>query len=192
MNFYKRFPADYGRKTARLTLAQHGAYTLLLDEMYSTEAPLPGPFDELYRICRAMSKPEQEAVRVVAELFFPLGDDGLRRNQRATEEITKTLNEKRAAQKYWQSIPPAQKAAMQARRRAAELSASPPWMTADDWGAITEIYIAARQLSEATGIPHEVDHIVPLQGKNVSGLHVAWNLRPITAAQNRAKGRAHG
>ncbi|MCT6719453.1 YdaU family protein [Acidovorax sp. K2F] len=88
MNFYKRYPADYGRKTARLTLAQHGAYTLLLDEIYSTEAPLPGPFDELYRICRAMSKPEQEAVRVIAELFFPLGDDGLRRNQRATEEIT--------------------------------------------------------------------------------------------------------
>lgn len=88
MNFYKRYPADYGRKTARLTLAQHGAYTLLLDEVYSTEAPLPGPFDELYRICRAMSKPEQEAVRAVAEMFFPIGEDGLRRNQRATEEIT--------------------------------------------------------------------------------------------------------
>ena len=192
MNFYKRFPADYGRKTARLTLAQHGAYTLLLDEVYSTEAPLPAAFDELYRICRAMSKQEQEAVRTVAELFFPICSDGMRRNPRATEEITKTLNEKRAAQAYWQSIPPAQKVAMQARRRAAELSASPPWMTAEDWDAITEIYIAARQLSEATGIPHEVDHIVPLQGKNVSGLHVAWNLRPITAAQNRAKGRAHG
>lgn len=65
-------------------------------------------------------------------------------------------------------------------------------MTAEDWDAITEIYIAARQLSEATGIPHEVDHIVPLQGKNVSGLHVAWNMLPITAAQNRAKGRSHG
>lgn len=88
MNFYKRYPADYGRKTARLTLAQHGAYTLLLDEIYSTEAPLPGSFDELYRICRAMSKPEQEAVRFVAEAFFPQGDDGLRRNPRATAEIT--------------------------------------------------------------------------------------------------------
>lgn len=88
MNFYKRYPADYGRKTARLTLAQHGAYTLLLDEVYSTEAPLPGSFDELYRICRAMSRPEQEAVRSVADMFFPLGADGLRRNQRAVEEIT--------------------------------------------------------------------------------------------------------
>lgn len=88
MNFYKRFPADYGRKTARLTLAQHGAYTLLLDEVYSTEAPLPAAFDELYRICRAMSKQEQEAVRTVAELFFPICSDGMRRNPRATEEIT--------------------------------------------------------------------------------------------------------
>lgn len=88
MNFYKRYPADYGRKTARLTLAQHGAYTLLLDEIYSTEAALPASFDDLYRICRAMSKPEQEAVRVVAEQFFPVGADGLRRNRRATEEIT--------------------------------------------------------------------------------------------------------
>lgn len=88
MNFYKRYPADYGRKTARLTLAQHGAYTLLLDEVYSTEAPLPGALDELYRVCRAMSKPEQEAVRAVADKFFPMGADGLRRNQRADEEIT--------------------------------------------------------------------------------------------------------
>lgn len=88
MNFYKRYPADYGKKTSRLTLAQHGAYTLLLDEIYSTESPLPADFDELYRVCRAMNKPEQEAVRFVAERFFPIGGDGLRRNQRATEELT--------------------------------------------------------------------------------------------------------
>lgn len=87
MNFYKRYPADYARKTARLSLAQHGAYTLLLDEIYSTEAPLPADLGELCRLCRAMSKPEQDAVRFVAERFFPVGDDGLRHNSRATEEL---------------------------------------------------------------------------------------------------------
>lgn len=87
MNFYKRYPADYGRKTARLTLAQHGAYSLLLDEVYTSEAGLPSEVDELYRICRAMNKAEQEAVRVVAERFFPVGVDGLRHNSRATEEL---------------------------------------------------------------------------------------------------------
>lgn len=87
MNFYKRYPADYGRKTARLTLAQHGAYALLLDELYTTELPLPAELDELFRICRAMNKSEQDAVRVVAEKHFPIGEDGLRHNRRATVEL---------------------------------------------------------------------------------------------------------
>jgi len=87
LNFYKRYPADYGRKTARLTLAQHGAYTLLLDEVYTSESGLPAEMEELYRICRAMTKLEQEAVRVVADRFFPIAEDGLRHNSRAAEEI---------------------------------------------------------------------------------------------------------
>ena len=87
MNFYKRFMADYAKKTARLTLAQHGAYTLLLDELYTTEAGLPRDLSELYRICRAMNKAEQEAVKFVAETYFPVGSDGLRSNERATEEL---------------------------------------------------------------------------------------------------------
>ena len=87
MNFYKRYMGDYAKKTARLTLAQHGAYTLLLDEIYVTEQPLPAQHDELYRVCRAMNKAEQEAVRVVADRFFPVGPDGLRHNPRATQEL---------------------------------------------------------------------------------------------------------
>lgn len=87
MNFYKRFMADYAKKTSRLTLAQHGAYTLLLDEMYTTEAGLPSDHAELYRICRAMNKAEQEAVMLVADRYFPIGPDGLRSNERATEEL---------------------------------------------------------------------------------------------------------
>lgn len=87
MNFWKRYPADYQRKTARLTLAQHGAYTLLLDELYTAESPLPADITELFRICRAMSKSEQGAVRLVADRFFPVNEDGLRHNKRATEEL---------------------------------------------------------------------------------------------------------
>jgi uncharacterized protein YdaU (DUF1376 family) len=97
MNYYERYCGDYAKKTARLTLIQHGAYTLLLDEYYSTEEPLPESFDELYRVCRAMSKPEQEAVRFVAERFFPIGPDGLRHNDRADEMIEKARPKMEAA-----------------------------------------------------------------------------------------------
>jgi uncharacterized protein YdaU (DUF1376 family) len=87
VNFYKRYMGDYGRKTAHLSLIEHGAYTLLLDALYSTEKGLPAGYADLFRICRAMSKTEQTAVASVADQFFPVGEDGLRHNSRAAEEL---------------------------------------------------------------------------------------------------------
>lgn len=62
--------------------------------------------------------------------------------------------------------------------------ATPTWA---DRELIKELYALAKKLTEQTGIPHEVDHVVPLQGKNVSGLHVENNLQVITAEENRRK-----
>jgi hypothetical protein len=56
-----------------------------------------------------------------------------------------------------------------AHRRAIRLNATPPWV---DRKAILAFYAEARRLTRETGIPHEVDHIHPLQGKNACGLHV--------------------
>ena len=58
------------------------------------------------------------------------------------------------------------------------------------------IYEKAHELWEATGVRHEVDHFVPLHGKNnrkdvVCGLHVPWNLRPIPGSLNRIRGDFH-
>jgi uncharacterized protein YdaU (DUF1376 family) len=97
VNYYERYCGDYAKKTARLTLIQHGAYTLLLDEYYSTEQPLSADFDELFRICRAMKKAEQDAVCEVAEKFFPIAEDGLRHNDRADEMIARARPKMEAA-----------------------------------------------------------------------------------------------
>ena len=72
-----------------------------------------------------------------------------------------------------------------AKRRAAELKATPPWISMDE---IERVYKKCKRVSKKTGVPHEVDHIVPLLGEKVCGLHVPWNLQIIPADENRSKG----
>lgn len=192
MNFYKRYMADYAQKTAQLSLAEHGAYTLLLDELYSTEKPLPADYIALFRICRAMDKAEQTAVKSVADKYFPIDANGTRCNPRALLEITEAQRKKADSKAFWSLLAPEDRASMAARRRATEMQAVPQWLTVEDAGAIEAIYAESRALSIKTGVRHEVDHIVPLQGINVRGLHVPWNLRVVSATVNRAKGRNYG
>jgi excisionase family DNA binding protein len=59
-----------------------------------------------------------------------------------------------------------------------------PWA---DGNAIRAIYAEAKRISAETGIPHHVDHIIPLQGEFVSGLHVETNLRIVTRSENLKK-----
>lgn len=90
MNYYERYCGDYQRDTAHLSLAEHGAYTMLLDTYFSVEKPLPKELPSLYRVCRAMTRLEQHAVKAVADQFFPVSEmDGLRHNHRADREIAK-------------------------------------------------------------------------------------------------------
>jgi len=89
MNYYEKYPGDYQRDTTHLGLAEHGAYNLLMDVYYSTEIPLPNDMNTLFKMCRAMTRSERESVRSVADQFFPVGDDGLRRHARIDAELEK-------------------------------------------------------------------------------------------------------
>jgi len=82
---------------------------------------------------------------------------------------------------------PDKRSAIYARRRAAKLNRVPNWLTKSDWIEIRWAYTLARQISKETGIAHEVDHIIPLLGKNISGLHCPQNLQIITAKENAKK-----
>ena len=78
--------------------------------------------------------------------------------------------------------------AARARRRAAQDSATPSWLTAIDKAMIQEMYDVSEARYIQTGIKHHVDHIVPINGKGVAGMHVPWNLQVITAHENLSKG----
>ena len=62
--------------------------------------------------------------------------------------------------------------------------ATPKWANIE---AIEHIYNSRDVLTESTGIEHHVDHIVPLRGKLVCGLHCEDNLRVITKSENKKK-----
>jgi hypothetical protein len=60
----------------------------------------------------------------------------------------------------------------------------PPWA---DKEAIRLVYEKAAEMTKSSGQIYSVDHIYPLKGKNVCGLHVHWNLQIITKVENCRK-----
>lgn len=72
-------------------------------------------------------------------------------------------------------------------RRRRFRQATPNWLTATQRMEIRLKYRLAIELSRATGIRHAVDHIIPLQGEEVCGLHVPWNLQVIPQTENLKK-----
>lgn len=96
-NFYRRFPGDYARDTAALTLEQHGAYTLLLDLCYGTEKPLPNDRELIYRLIRCGSASEKAAVDFVIDAFFTKTRWGYTHKRVAKEIIHAESRRKHAA-----------------------------------------------------------------------------------------------
>ena len=74
-----------------------------------------------------------------------------------------------------------------AKYRAKKRNAAPKWLDKNMQDQIANLFKIAKEMSSKTGIKYEVDHIIPLQGVNVSGLHVPWNLQVITRFENRSK-----
>jgi hypothetical protein len=82
--------------------------------------------------------------------------------------------------------------ALSKKRKAAKLQRTPVWLTDKHFEQIEEFYTVCKMFQMYTGEQYHVDHIVPLQGKNVSGLHTPWNLQILPAKQNLSKGNNHG
>ena len=103
--------------------------------------------------------------------------------KRVAEWVAKNIERRREIAREWARKNKAYVLATTTKRRAGRIHATPQWADAQ---AIKAIYQKAEQL-RALGLDVHVDHIFPLRGKQVCGLHVHNNLQILLASDNRSK-----
>ena len=94
---------------------------------------------------------------------------------------------KREYQKAWKERNTTWVRADTKARRRKHREATPKWLAKKEKAEIRQLYQIAITMSKTTGEQYVVDHIVPLRGNDVCGLHVPWNLRVITQEENLKK-----
>jgi hypothetical protein len=95
-------------------------------------------------------------------------------------------------QKIWRMANKGVVNAFTAKRKADLLQRTPFWLSTDDLWLLQEAYLLAQQRTALTGFVWHVDHVIPLRGKKVSGLHVPTNIRVIPGLDNLRKGNRMG
>ncbi len=94
---------------------------------------------------------------------------------------------KRADQALYRKRHPGKIRADNAKRDLTQAKRTPKWLKPLDFVHIRLFYDAAEAITKETGIKFEVDHIIPLRGKTISGLHVPSNLQVLSAKDNAKK-----
>lgn len=109
-------------------------------------------------------------------------------NQEAVRKYNQS-GKRRSATKRWAQTEHgnAKRLASHAKRRAAKLNATPPWLSDEQHAWVVELYETQQVLNGFTDVEWHVDHIVPLLSEDVCGLHVPWNLQVIPARDNLRK-----
>jgi hypothetical protein len=103
------------------------------------------------------------------------------------ERYKNNPDKQKAASAAWDKANPGKATAKSNKRRSAKLQRTPAWLTPFDLLKIKCIYQVAAMRTRESGEVWHVDHIIPLQGKNVSGLHVPSNLQIIRGVENLKK-----
>jgi hypothetical protein len=109
-------------------------------------------------------------------------------NSKNKEYRLKNLDKCRNLTKNWKIDNKSKVIALNGKRRASVRNALPKWLTEDELWMIEQAYELAQLRSKVFGFKWHVDHVIPLKGKNVCGLHTPYNLQVIPAKENLKKG----
>lgn len=137
---------------------------------------------------RQIANPERTAASIAA--WRAANPDKVRKHKADSYERVRDRDPEAHAQKMSaagkrvRELFPERKAAYEGKRRARKYNATPAW--ANEF-FMEEAYALAKLRTQMTGIPWEVDHVVPLQGKTVCGLHTHSNLAVIPMRINCSK-----
>jgi 5-methylcytosine-specific restriction endonuclease McrA len=104
-----------------------------------------------------------------------------------SKALGRSLEDRKRYRDKWSKDNPELRKANTKHRRTKHKQATPIWLTQEQKTAIKQFYLDAMVATRVTGTPYVVDHIIPLRGKLVSGLHVPWNLAVITREENHIK-----
>ena len=115
------------------------------------------------------------------------GEQRLKRNT-STKEWRELNKEKvQAYTTKYKKVNRAKLTALERKRQVSKLKRTPKWLTESDYLYMQCLYQVAAMRTKESGQKWQVDHIIPLQGRKVSGLHVPSNLRVIPAIENQRK-----
>ena len=112
-------------------------------------------------------------------------------NKRRKQWYRQNLTRHNQQMKRYFEENPHLRAKLSSIQRAAQNHRTPKWLTDDDFWMMDEIYRLAGLRTASTGVAWHVDHVIPLRGKLVSGLHVPSNLRVVEWKENLTKGNRY-
>jgi hypothetical protein len=141
--------------------------------------------DRLYQIAdgpRRAALPKSEASKEAGRRYYEKN-----REEMLAKAASQSPADRRRYRNAWKLRNPDEAQAMSNAYKRRTRHATPKWLTSGQRKQISEIYLAARQLTKTTGVKYTVDHIEPLRGANVCGLHVPWNLQILTHEANCRK-----
>lgn len=143
--------------------------------------------DGLQYYCKTCRK------EVCSASFKKISEQTKEKRHKVSQKWKKENLEKvKAYAKEYRQTKKAKRTSLERKRQLSKIQRTPKWLSSFDLVYIECLYQVAAMRTKESGESWHVDHVIPLQGKNVSGLHVPSNLKVIPAKENLQKSNKYG